>query len=176
MIHLYCGDGKGKTTAALGLSLRALGNGVPVVLVQFLKMRGSGEVRTLRSLGAAVFRGKACGSFVSRMTVEERARTKEISDGNLAAALLECARRGAGGRVLLVLDEVCAAWNESLVERGEVVSLVERAKGRGDGMELVLTGRNPPAFMLAAADYVTEMKKLRHPLDGGVPARPGVEF
>ncbi|MBQ3670071.1 MAG: cob(I)yrinic acid a,c-diamide adenosyltransferase [Treponema sp.] len=175
MIHLYCGDGKGKTTAAVGLSVRALGNGVPVVFLQFLKGRGAGEVQVLGALGAFVFRGKSGDKFVSQMTDAEKAETKRISDENLSRACAEVRRLCECGRVLFVLDEVCAAWNAALVDKEAVSALVERAKGSGC-VELVLTGRNPPVFMSEAADYVTEMKKIKHPFDAGIRARRGVEF
>lgn len=171
MIHLYFGEGKGKTTAALGLSVRALGSSVPVVFVQFLKSRHAGEVDSLEKLGAVVLRGKGCGKFVSAMDEDERRKTRRISDANLSRALSIVSECGAPA--LLVLDEVCAAWNSSLVDRGAVESLVMSPPPL---LELVLTGRNPPAVFLERADYITEMVKVRHPFDSGVAARRGVEF
>ena len=179
MIHLYYGEGKGKTSAAIGLSVRARGNGVPVVFVQFLKGRAAGEVLMMERLGVTVFRGKAGDKFVSAMSEDEKSETKKISDDNLCRALDLCQRiceeekSSAALKVLLVLDEVCAAWNLSMVSLDEVESLVRNPP---DGVELVLTGRNPPPFMLELSDYATELRKEKHPFDTGVPARKGIEF
>ncbi len=170
MIHLYFGDGKGKTTAAVGLAVRALGQGIPVVFVQFLKSRPVGEVKLLEKLGAIVLRGKATEGFASRMTEEEKIETKRISNHNFEKALSLCKKKSC---VLLVLDEVCAAWNLGLVDRVEIEYLISN---KTENMEIVLTGRNPPPVMIEKADYVTEMKKEKHPFDAGVSARRGIEF
>ena len=98
LLHLYWGDGKGKTTAAMGLALRALGAGKRVVIVQFLKGGNSGEIPLLARLGAEIYRGKAGQKFVFQMTPEEKAATRELQDQNLAAAMARPAD-------LLVLDE-----------------------------------------------------------------------
>ncbi len=165
-VHLYWGDGKGKTTAAMGLALRALGNGCRVVVVQFLKGADSGEVALLRRLGAKVYRGKAGQKFVFQMDAEEKAATRAIQTENLRAALGEPAD-------LLVLDEACAAWQLDMVDK----DLLERAvRARPAGQELVLTGRTPAPWMEELADYSTEMKCRRHPYEKGVKARRGVEF
>lgn len=165
LVHLYCGDGKGKTTAAMGLALRALARGHKVAVVQFLKDGTSGEVDLLRRLGATVLSGEVTG-FVFQMTDRERASAREVQDACLAEAL------GLGAD-LLVLDEACAAWNLDMVDR----DLLRRAVfGRPEGCEAVLTGRDPAAWMRDVADYITEMRALRHPYDRGVEAREGVEF
>ena len=182
MIHLYYGDGKGKTTAAVGLSVRALGNGWRVVFVQFLKNTPCGEVTALERLGATVLRGKAGEHFFSKMTDAERRATREISDRNLERALSLCARAGQTAPLLLVLDEVCAACRYDLVDGAAVDSLVRslRQSPHTDAaqapVELVLTGREPPEHFFAAADYITEFRKERHPFDLGIRARKGVEF
>ena len=90
LLHLYWGDGKGKTTAAMGLALRALGAGKRVVIVQFLKGGNSGEIPLLARLGAEVYRGKAGQKFVFQMTPEEKAATRELQNQNLAAAMAGC--------------------------------------------------------------------------------------
>lgn len=174
MIHLYYGDGKGKTTAAAGLSLRAVSAGIPVVFAQFLKSRRSGEVDALARLGAVVVRGDNGGRFVRQMTEGEREGARLGCLGVFSRALAAAGEfpvRG-GVRVLLVLDEICAAWNWGMLDEDAVGRLLERP----DGAEIVLTGRNPPALFLERADYATEFRKLRHPFDLGVRARLGVEF
>ena len=166
LVHLYWGEGKGKTTAAMGLALRALGCGAQVTVVQFLKGADSGEVALLRKLGAKVYRGKAGQKFVFQMDEAEKAATRALQNENLAAALARPAD-------LLILDEACAAWQLDMVDR----ELLERAvRQRPAGQEVVLTGRVPAPWMLEAADYSTEMRCCRHPYEKGVAARRGVEF
>ncbi len=166
LVHLYWGDGKGKTTAAMGLALRALGSGRRVTVVQFLKGGVSGEIEPLRSLGASIFRGKAGQKFVFQMSDEEKAETRALQNENLRAALATDAE-------LLVLDEACAAAALNMVEE----ELLKRAVlEKPAGQELVLTGREPAEWMLKAADYSTEMRCHAHPYTRGIQARQGVEY
>ena len=166
LVHLYWGEGKGKTTAAMGLALRSLGAGRKVVVVQFLKGGPSGEIPLLEQLGARVFRGKAGQKFTFQMTEAERAETKALQSENLRRAL-------ALESDLLVLDEACAAWRKDMADRD---LLKQAVLVRPQGREVALTGRNPPDWMREAADYITEMKCHRHPFEKGISAREGVEF
>lgn len=166
LVHLYWGDGKGKTTAAMGLALRALGTGRQVAVVQFLKGGQSGEIPLLRSLGAQIFRGKPGMKFSFQMNEEEKAQTRALQTDHLRRAL-EC------GADLLVLDEACAVWQKELIDQDLLRSAV---LDRPAGQEVVLTGRRPARWMWEAADYITEMHCHRHPFERGVPAREGVEF
>lgn len=166
LVHLYWGSGKGKTTAAMGLALRALGAGRRVVIVQFLKGAETGEVPLLRRLGATVLRGKAGQKFVFQMDEEEKAETRRLQTENLRAALALPAD-------LLILDEACAAWQLGMVD-GELLRAAVEHKPAAQ--ELVLTGREPADWMQAAADYSTEMNCRRHPYERGIAARKGVEF
>ncbi len=166
LIHLYWGEGKGKTTAAVGLAVRALGHGRRVAVVQFLKDGTSGELEPLRRLGAAVYSGGGCGKFTAQMTPEEREDTARQNTEHLRRALeVPCD--------LLILDEACAAWRLDMADR-ELLrrAVLERPQGR----EVVLTGREPAPWMREAAHYSTEMRCHRHPYQEGVPAREGVEF
>lgn len=165
MLHLYWGNGKGKTTAAMGLALRALGHGRRVVIVQFLKDGTSGEIAPLRAAGAAVY---ACpnAKFTWLMTADEKAEARAHNNAALRKAL-------AAPFDLLVLDEACAACRTGLVDE----SLLQQAAAlAGQGREVVFTGRNPAAWMLEQADYATEMRAEKHPYSKGVVAREGVEF
>ena len=166
LLHLYYGDGKGKTTAAMGLALRALGSGKKVVIVQFLKGGKSGEITLLEQLGATVYRGKAGQKFVSRMNAEEKAATRALQNQNLTAAIAEPAD-------LLVLDEAGSAWELDMVDKALLQQAVLR---RPAGQECVLTAHAAPQWMLDAADYVTEMKCRRHPYQKGIAAREGIEY
>lgn len=166
LVHLYHGTGKGKTTAAMGLALRALGQGFRVGVVQFLKDGRSGELEMLRKLGAGVYSGSGEMKFSWTMTADEREETRKAQTALLEAAL---------GQPwdLLVLDEACAACRTGLVDEELVKKAVLR---RPAGREVVLTGRDPAPWMVEAADYVTRMEGERHPYDRGVSARRGIEF
>lgn len=166
LIHLYWGEGKGKTTAAMGLALRALGAGRKVVIVQFLKGADTGEIPILRQLGAVVYRGKVGQKFVSRMTEAEKAATRTLQNQNLLAALEQQAD-------LLILDEACAAWQLNMADRDLLRRAVEQ---KPEQQEVVLTGRAPADWMRTLSDYQTEMHAWKHPYEQGIPARKGVEF
>ena len=171
MIHVYYGDGKGKTTAAMGLALRMLAAGGRVVIVQFLKDGGSGEVRTLSSrLGVPVFACAPMGKFTWEMTNEELAAVRKAHDKNLAAALDEVEALGAR---LLVLDEVLDALAMGLVDEVAIARALKRGAGE---LEVVLTGRNPSEDIASHADYLTELVCKKHPFEQGVPSREGVEY
>lgn len=171
LVHLYYGDGKGKTTAALGLALRALGCGRQVVLVQFLKNTPCGELTALkRHDNITVLRGKAGAHFTFTMTEEERRQTKAIHKDNFVQAM---ARVQSGKCDLLILDEVTDALQADLLDES---LLREAVLKKPDELELVITGHQAVDWLVQAADYVTEMKKHKHPFDRGVPAREGVEF
>ena len=170
LVHLYCGDGKGKTTAAGGLSVRAAGSGLRVLFVQFLKSRPSGEIAVLSALAnVRVLRGKEGTAFSFQMTDEQKRATREMHDRNLA----EAARAAKAGECdLLVLDEAVGALNRGLVD-GELLRSLVREKP--EALELVLTGRNPPEDLAEMADYVSEIRKVKHPFDRGIGARTGIE-
>ena len=166
LLHLYYGDGKGKTTAAMGLALRALGSGQRVVIVQFLKGGQSGEIPLLEQLGATVYRGKAGQKFVFQMNEAEKAATRALQNQNLAAALAQPCD-------MLVLDEAGSAWELDMVDKA---LLQQAVLHRPAGQECVLTAHAAPGWMLDAADYLTEMCCRRHPYQKGIAARKGVEY
>ena len=166
LVHLYYGDGKGKTTAAMGLALRALGSGKRVAVLQFLKGGQSGEIPLLEQLGAKLYRGKAGQKFVFQMNDAEKAETRALQNANLAAAMAEPAD-------LLVLDEAGSAWELDMVDKALLQQAVLQ---RPVGQECVLTAHAAPQWMLDAADYVTEMKCLRPPYQKGIAARKGIEY
>ena len=165
MLHLYWGNGKGKTTAAMGLALRALGHGRRVVVVQFLKDGTSGEIAPLRAAGAAVY---ACpnAKFTWLMDEADKAAAREASARALGQALAEPFD-------LLVLDEVCAALKSGILDEALLRRAVAFAK---NGREVVLTGRDPAPWLQDAADYSTEMRAHKHPYADGIAAREGVEY
>ena len=166
LLHLYYGDGKGKTTAAMGLALRAMGSGKRVVILQFLKGGKSGEVPLLEQLGAKVYRGKAGQKFVFQMNEAEKEATRQLQNANLTAAMADPAD-------LLILDEAGSAWELDMVDK----ALLQKAVlERPAEQECVLTAHAAPQWMLDAADYSTEMKCCRHPYQKGIAARQGIEY
>ncbi len=185
MVHIYAGDGKGKTTAACGLAVRAAGRGVPVVFAQFLKDGSSGEISVLREIrGIRVLVPERTFGFVSgmpdaekRMTAEECGalfrRAAEQTEELLEEHVPGAGKNAAAIRVLLVLDEVLHAVRYGFIEREALMAFLRRMP---PDAEIVLTGRGIPAEIGAEADYITEMKKEKHPFDRDVPARSGVEF
>ena len=170
--HIYYGNGKGKTTAALGLALLAAGCGRSIVIVQFLKDWKCGELNSLTSLpNVTVLRGKASGGvFVRDMSDEQKAQTKAIHDENLKNAI---EMHTDGQCDMLILDEAIDAYNLGMLDAGLLDGLLD---SKPDDLEIVITGHSPDNGMLEKADYVTEMVKRKHPYDRGVAARRGVEF
>lgn len=168
LVHIYTGDGKGKTTAAVGLAVRAVGAGLRVAFVQFVKGgTPSSELEALRRIGIEVTRPASKSSGLMRNTI-----TPE--DREAARAAIEVARLSlAGDHDVVVLDELCVAARTGLVDVNEVVDLLG---SRHPGVEVVMTGRGAPEALVDLADYVTEMRPLKHPFEQGIAARKGVEF
>ena len=169
LVHIYCGDGKGKTTAAVGLTLRSAGAGNRVVFTQFFKDGSSSEISLLRQIpGISVLHTTTVGGFWKRMTAEQQAQaSRDYTE------LFHIACEMAKNANLLVLDEIISACNHGAVPEE---ALLEFLQNKPEHLEVVLTGRNPSEALLAQADYVTEMKKVKHPFDRGVLARKGIEY
>lgn len=168
LVHLYCGDGKGKTTAAVGLAVRAAGAGKRVVFAQFLKDGSSSELRVLRELPeVAVMHCQTVRGWYRRMDDGERRQA-----GQDYRAFLEEVLSRAEACDLLILDEAAAACRYGLIDEGTLAVFLRRE----DRPETVITGREPPEALLELADYITEMKKRRHPYDRGILAREGIEY
>ena len=169
LIHLYCGDGKGKTTAAVGLAVRASGAGKQVIFTQFFKDGASSEVAALKSLpGIRTLHAQTVKGFYRSMTPEQRVKAREDY-----TALFRQVTAAARDADLLILDEIVSACNRGVVPETLVTDFLRQKPFR---LEVVLTGRNPSPALTALADYITEMRKLRHPYDRGVAARKGIEF
>lgn len=167
MIHLYCGNGKGKTTAAMGLALRAAGRGERVVIAQFLKGADSGERYALAKLPQVeLLPLPEQVKFTFQMDEQER-----LEASRRCRALLDEARERAKDCFLLVLDEACAAVNSGLLPLEELLDCLDNLT-----CEIVLTGRDPAPQLLERADYITQMESLRHPYQRGVTARKGIEW
>lgn len=172
LVHIYTGNGKGKTTAAVGLGIRACGRGMKVLMVQFLKGIETGEMMTLKKLEPdfILYRGEQLPKFTWQMNDEEKKRASKIQHD-----IFEFAKVAAfDGKVdLLILDEIMAAVNANFLDKNMVLDFI---KNKPENLELVLTGRNAPEEFIEEADYVSEIYDVKHPMNQGIPARKGIEF
>ncbi len=171
LIHIYCGDGKGKTTAAVGQAVRAAGRGFHVVFAQFLKWKESGEITVLRMLDhVKVLRSdKIPHKFTWALSKEEWERVTDANNALLEKAIACCHSK----RSMLVLDELVGAYDKELINRKRVLDFLHN---RPDGLEIILTGRNPADELIELAAYVSEINKKKHPFDQDICAREGIEF
>lgn len=168
-VQVYTGNGKGKTTAALGLALRAVGRGLKVCMVQFIK--GGGEygehiaAERLAPLLTIYQTGRDCWIYKDRLDPQDVA---------IARGTLNLARETlTGGQYdLVILDEINGAAWFGLITVEDILSLI---KQRPEQVELVLTGRSADPRVIEAADLVTEMVEVKHYYQTGVPARTGIE-
>ena len=165
-VQVYTGDGKGKTTAAIGLAVRALGAGMRVYFAQFLKSGNYSEKNLLETLNNLVFRQYGNSGFITRAPSDE--------DRAMASRGLEEAKEAlrSGAYDLVILDEANVACGLGLITKDDVLSLLRE---RREATELVLTGRNAAPELLDAADLVTEMRSVKHYFNSGIPARRGIE-
>ncbi len=169
MLQIYCGDGKGKTTAAMGLAIRAAGHGRQVVIAQFLKGSNSGERVVLTAQpNIHCLPVPETVKFTFAMTEEEKVRfQQDMTDTFRQAARL------AQTADLLILDELNAAISTGMVPLEEVLTFLDQ---RPADLEVVITGRDPDLALQERADYITEMTKRKHPFDQGLQAREGIEW
>jgi len=166
LVHVYTGDGKGKTTAALGMCVRAVGHGHTALIVQFMKTAGTYGENFLHLPGLTVVpSGRDCLVFSKEVTQEDRDKAAE-------GLTLARSAMTEGRFDVVVLDEVNVAIKFGLIDLNTVIKAV---RDRAPGVEVVLTGRYAPPELLELADYITEMKSLRHPYAHGVLSRKGVD-
>lgn len=168
LVLVNTGDGKGKSTAAFGVVLRALAQGWPVCVIQFLKSSGwsTGEERICERLGVTWIKGGTGFTWEAGVTDEARACARAA--WAVAAEVLT-----GGGYRLVVLDELTLPLSFHWLETAQVV---ETLRSRQEGVNVIITGRGAPAELLEMADVVTEMVKVRHPFDSGILARAGIDF
>jgi cob(I)alamin adenosyltransferase len=171
-VQVYTGEGKGKTTAALGQGLRAVGRGLKVVMVQFLKGIESGELEAARRLEPefTIMRFAETKKFFWQLTEEEKAQLKEKVQQEMQR-LEQLMKEGSCD--VLILDEIMGVIHGGLVSVEQVCRLIDN---RPRGMELILTGRDVPRAIADRADLITEMRNVKHYMDKGVPARKGIEY
>lgn len=172
LIHLYHGDGKGKTTASVGLCIRAAGNEKQVLFAQFMKDNSSGEIAILEKIpGIKTIHGSIPKGFYSKMNDEEKKIFAMEQEKLLEQVIEEMDHMKDGG--LVVMDEITYAYSWKLISGDKLENLLSH---KPEGIELVMTGRNPEPILMEKADYVTEMKCEKHPFEKGIRARRGIEF
>jgi cob(I)alamin adenosyltransferase len=167
-VQIYTGEGKGKTTAAMGQALRALGRGWKVLLIQFLKPPGgSGETAAFERLPG--FESMQFGG--PEFVISDR--PDPMDSERAERGLNEAVRRIGEGWDMVILDEILQAVSLGLLAEARVLDLV---RSKPDNVELVLTGRGATPSLINASDLVTEMTPVKHPFRNGTPARSGIEF
>ena len=167
LLHIYTGNGKGKTTAALGLALRAAGSGMKVCFVQFMKGGETGELNSLKLIpSVTVMRPEKSFGFFSSLSETEKNELSSIHMNLLRSSL-------SGDYDLVVLDEFNIAYHYELLNKKEAFSLVTSALKTS---EVVLTGRCPAPEFMSAADYISEIAEVKHPYSRGIEARKGIEY
>ena len=171
LVHIYSGDGKGKTTASIGLTIRALGCGYKVLFVQFLKDDNTNEIKFLSKVdNIEIISGNGgINKFTWTMTQEELSKVKELMTKRFNDAVEIC---NTGKYDLIVFDEIMGAIKTNILDEELVLEFIKK---KSDSLEVVMTGRNPSNELIEVADYVSEIKKIKHPFDRKIPAREGIE-
>lgn len=168
-IHIYYGYGKGKTTAAVGQLVRAAGNGLQVLMFQFMKDNSSSERAILEQIpNVTCLPGREPVKFYDQMNGPERVDLKKYNNKALDEIIKFC-----GSFDVLLLDEALCAVQLDVLSEDKLVSFLEH---KPRGLEVILTGHTVSDRVRNMANYVTEMKKVKHPYDEGLTARAGIEF
>ena len=171
LIHIYCGDGKGKTTAATGLAVRAAGAGMKVLIARFMKKAESAELDAMKLIPG-----------IEVIPIEKEYRYVKVKNENVSEEAIEylnsyfdkaVEKAMSGEYDLIMLDEIIGATRRELIP---VKKLTDFLKNRPENLEVVMTGRGPLDELVEMADYVSEVKKIKHPIDQGIYARKGIEF
>lgn len=166
LVHIYTGDGKGKTTCAVGLAVRCAGYGKKVKIFQFLKATPTGELASLEKSDVETVRINSCENFYYDMTDEEKRITKVEIENQLCNIFSEKCD-------LIILDEILCVAGNGIITTEKIIEII---KSKPHNTELVLTGRNMPDSLLQYADYVSEIKCVKHPYSNGTEARCGIDF
>ena len=170
-LHIYMGEGKGKTTAAVGLAVRFAGHEGKVAFVQFLKDSSSGELTFFEDLdNVTVMPNPGFYGFTWEISEQGKTEVKRVYEQYMDSLLFRVLQSNFG---LLIMDEILTAVEKGFIDEQILLDFLDQIP---EETEVVLTGRYPSDALLERADYVTEMKKIRHPYDQGLAARQGIEF
>ena len=174
LIHVYHGDGKGKTTASIGLAIRAAGSGKKVIFVQFMKDGSSSEVGIFK--GIANIEYKCCEGkvgFFGSLKTEEKTAFVLMQQNLFQFVKDKIAEINDSDDYLFVLDEATYLINYQIIDKNDFIKLLDE---KPQGTEIVITGRNPDPTIIEKADYVSEICCKKHPFSNGIPARKGIEY
>ena len=167
LVQIYTGGGKGKTTASLGLAVRAAGHNFKIAIIHFMKIWDYGEVKSLKKLGIDLFR------YGTTELIDPK-NPSPIDYEEAEKAILKAEKLiEKSDYDILILDEINVAVDFSLIPIKRVVDLLDK---KPDNLELVLTGRNCPQELIERADLVSVIDEIKHPYQGGMEARKGIEF
>lgn len=170
LIHIYCGDGKGKTTTGMGLCARAAGYGYRVLIYQFMKNNSTSERKLLGlSDHITIMDGLPQEKFSFQMTPEEKASRREYYESQFAMITAKACEEDYD---VLFCDELVYAIRAGLFTEQKLLDFLS---SRPKKLEVILTGRDPSPALIDACDYVSEIRKIKHPFDQGLPARKGIE-
>jgi cob(I)alamin adenosyltransferase len=168
-IHIYTGNGKGKTTAAIGQAVRAAGAGLKTYIAQFMKEYPYSELESLKLFKEKITIEQFCGDeFVYRRQLPDESEIKKASEGLSSAK----AKMLSGEYDLIILDEAIVAIYFKLLTVNQILEFIE---SKPESVELILTGRYCPQELISKADLVTEMKEIKHYYTQGITARKGIE-
>ncbi len=166
LVHIYTGDGKGKTTASFGLAMRCAGYGKSIKIFQFLKGIPSGEVTSCNILGISISRVSSSDKFYFQMNHQE----KEIAKNESITALKDIYKHNWD---MIILDEVLGLIENDIITEGYLIDIIN---AKPKNTELVITGRNMPQSLTKYADYISEIKEIKHPFQNNIPARKSIDF
>jgi len=168
LIQVYFGNGKGKTTAALGLALRAAGRGKEVLIIQFMKKWDYGELHSIQLIPQITIKTFGTKDFV------HKGKAKEIDYQEAKKAFSEGVQAAKSGQYdMIIFDELNVAIYFELLELQQVLDFLEE---KPEEVEIIITGRNAPKEIIEKADLVTEMCEIKHPYQKGIQARIGIEY
>ena len=171
LVHIYTGTGKGKTTCAVGLGARALGQGFKVTYCHFMKrpdLYGYHEIDSLKALGATIMGFTDGHPFFNKEVTPEMLRQQMAEALVFLSGYVQTAQPD-----LLILDEIIITIRDGFLEEDVLLDFINQKPA---GTELVLTGRGATAKLIERADYVSEINKIKHPFDQGITSRRGIEF
>ncbi|MBZ4646356.1 MAG: cob(I)alamin adenosyltransferase [Petroclostridium sp.] len=172
LVQVYTGNGKGKTTAAIGQGFRSAGRGLKVYMIQFLKSSDTGELHSAKKLGEIfkIFRFEKERGFFWNLNEEEKMELKkEVHEAfEFAQNVIQ-----NGECDILILDEIMGAIHNKLIDEKLVCDFIQKKPAH---VEIILTGRNAPQCIIDLADYVSEIVPVKHPMEKGIGARKGIEY
>ncbi len=184
LVEIYTGNGKGKTTAAIGLAVRAAGNGLNVYIMHFMKSKKYGERKVLKNVKNIKVKYLGKPYFISKdPSIKEKFKDVVVFEkGNPPSDYVELINKGldmveniiySGKYDLVILDEIITAMYFDLVRIERIKKIIEK---KPKNVEVVLTGRYAPEELVEMADLVTEMKEIKHPYQKGILARKGIDY